>query len=39
LLGLRLRRNPRQVSREFFQHRQREKRVKETWPPVTVIDE
>lgn len=39
LLGLRLRRNTRQVSREFFRQRLREKRVEEIWPRVTVVDE
>jgi len=37
LFGLRLRRNPRQVSRERFELRLREKRVEERWPLVEVV--
>jgi uncharacterized protein len=39
LLGLVLRRNTRQVSRELFRQRLREKRVQELWPEVTVEEE
>ena len=39
LLGLRLRRNTRQVTHEFFQQRLREQRVQQVWPRVTVLDE
>jgi hypothetical protein len=39
LLGLRLRRNPRQISREFFQQRLREKRIQQTWPRVAISDD
>jgi hypothetical protein len=37
LLGLVLRRNPRQVTREYFARRVREKRVSERWPHVRVV--
>jgi hypothetical protein len=33
------RRNPRQVTVEIFHRRLREKRVEETWPKVTVVNE
>jgi uncharacterized protein len=39
LLGLTLRRNPRQVSEAFFQQRLREKRPRDTWPLISVIAE
>jgi hypothetical protein len=39
LLGLTLRRYSRQVSREFFQQRLRDKRVREIWPKVARRDE
>lgn len=39
LLGLTLRRNPRQVSHAFFQQRLRQKRPQETWPLISVIEE
>jgi hypothetical protein len=38
LLSLKLRRNSRQVSREDFQQRLREKRVQEIWPRVAITD-
>ena len=39
LFGLILRRNPKQVTREYFQQRVRDKRIRERWPKVSVIDE
>jgi hypothetical protein len=33
-----LRRNPRQVTLEYFRWRVASKRIRETWPKVTVID-
>jgi uncharacterized protein len=38
LLGLVLRRNPRQVSRDFFRQRLCQKRIREIWPRVTVVE-
>ena len=38
LLGLVLRRNPAQVSAEFFRERVASKRIRETWPKVVVVD-
>lgn len=38
LFGLVLRRNPRRVTRAFFQQRMRAKRITEKWPRVQVID-
>jgi uncharacterized protein len=37
LLAMVLRRNPRQVSREFFAARVIDKRIRETWPGVRVV--
>jgi hypothetical protein len=39
LLGLVLRRNPRQITREYFLQRLREKRVPERWPCVQIVHE
>jgi uncharacterized protein len=39
LVGLKLRRNPKQVSRDYFRQRVGEKRIRERWPKVWVIDE
>lgn len=39
LFNLVLRRNPRQVSVELFRQRYTEKRIKEKWPLVTIVDE
>jgi uncharacterized protein len=39
LLALVLRRNPRQVPPELFRERLRQKRIRERWPLVRVVDE
>lgn len=39
LFNMILRRNPRQVSVELFRQRYVEKRIKEKWPLVTIMDE
>ena len=39
LFGLVLRRNPKQVSRAFFLKRLADKRIRERWPKVTVLDD
>ena len=39
LFGLTLRRNPRQVSRDYFLQRLREKHITKLWPKVSVIVE
>jgi hypothetical protein len=38
LFDLVLRRNPRQVSAEYFRERVESKRIRERWPRVTVVD-
>jgi hypothetical protein len=38
LFGLVLRRNPRQVTAEYFRTRVESKRIRERWPRVTVVD-
>jgi HAD superfamily phosphoserine phosphatase-like hydrolase len=38
LFGMVLRRNPRQVTRAYFRERLVARRIRETWPRVTVID-
>jgi HAD superfamily phosphoserine phosphatase-like hydrolase len=39
LLQMVLRRNPKQVTREYFRRRVQSKKIRQTWPKVTVIDE
>jgi hypothetical protein len=39
LFGLVLRRNPKQVTREFFRERVVSKRIRERWPKVVVLDD
>jgi hypothetical protein len=39
LLGMVLRRNTRQVTREFFRKRLETKRIQETWPRVVIVEE
>jgi hypothetical protein len=39
LFGLVLRRNPKQVTREFFDARVASKRIRERWPRVAVLDD
>jgi hypothetical protein len=39
LVGMILRRNPEQVAHDHFIRRLREKRIKETWPRVTILKE
>jgi uncharacterized protein len=39
LLGMVLRRNPRQVTRDYFLRRLREKRIGERWPQVRIIED
>jgi hypothetical protein len=39
LFGMVLRRNPTQVTRDYFRQRLRDKRITERWPKVTVIDD
>ena len=39
LFGLVLRRNPRQVTPEYFEMRVRSKRISERWPKVTIVRE
>lgn len=39
LFAMILRRNPKQVTREYFRQRAMEKRIRERWPKVSVIDE
>jgi uncharacterized protein len=39
LLGLVLRRNPRQITREYFLERLEKKRIRERWPLVRVVDD
>jgi uncharacterized protein len=38
LFAMVLRRNPKQVTRDYFMHRMREKRIQERWPKVSLID-
>jgi uncharacterized protein len=39
LLGMVVRRNPRQVTRAYFAQRLREKRIAQRWPKVMIIDD